>query len=99
MPHLVQIKQYDAQDMLQLLSGFSEQCRHAREIAEKFQLSWRDKGTPNNILIAGMGGSAIGGDLVKAVLNGQSPIPIAVHRNYSLPFSFFNSISNGSHRT
>ena len=85
MPNLAQVKDYDSEDMLHLLSAFSEQCRHAREIADTFRSSRRDERMPSNIVIAGMGGSAIGGDLVKAVLNDQSPIPIFVHRNYILP--------------
>jgi len=38
-----------------------------------------------NVLIAGMGGSAIGADLLKAYASSLCPVPIVVHRNYSLP--------------
>jgi len=38
-----------------------------------------------NILIAGMGGSAIGGELVKSLTYHQLPVPLAVCRSYSLP--------------
>lgn len=38
-----------------------------------------------NVLIAGMGGSAIGGDLVATYLASQSKVPIWVHRDYDLP--------------
>lgn len=41
--------------------------------------------TLRNVLIAGMGGSAIGGDLVAAYLASISPVPILVHRDYGLP--------------
>ncbi len=85
MLNLAQIKQHDSEDMLHLLNAFSEQCKRAQEIAENFQFNRHDERMPSNIVIAGMGGSAISGDLVKAVLNDQSPIPIIVHRNYTLP--------------
>jgi glucose/mannose-6-phosphate isomerase len=38
-----------------------------------------------NIVFSGMGGSAIAGDLVKAVLGGSLRIPMAVNRGYELP--------------
>lgn len=37
------------------------------------------------LLIAGMGGSAIGADLLEAYAASHSPIPIVVQRNYTLP--------------
>ena len=37
------------------------------------------------VLIAGMGGSAIGADLLTAYASPLSPVPILVQRNYSLP--------------
>ena len=83
--NLDQIKQHDSEDMLHLLSGFSEQCKRGWEIGETFKLEGYGERIPNNIVIAGMGGSGIGGDLVKAVLGGQSPCPIIVHRGYTLP--------------
>ena len=38
-----------------------------------------------NIIICGMGGSAIGGDFVKTVLKDDLKIPIIVNRDYDLP--------------
>jgi glucose/mannose-6-phosphate isomerase len=40
---------------------------------------------PKNIIIAGMGGSAIGGDLLKDWLRNELQVPIEVCRNYHLP--------------
>ena len=39
----------------------------------------------NNIIVCGMGGSAIGGDFVKTVLKSGLKIPIFVNRDYDLP--------------
>ena len=83
--NLAQIKQYDSEDMLHLLSSFSEQCKRGWEIGETLELEDCDERMPSNIVIAGMGGSGIGGDLVKAALGAQSPCPIVVHRGYTLP--------------
>ncbi len=39
----------------------------------------------DRVIIAGMGGSAIGGDLLAAYLANQGKAPICIHRNYELP--------------
>ena len=91
-----QIKQHDSEDMLELLSSFSDQCKHGWEIGEALKLEGYDKQIPNNIVIAGMGGSGIGGDLVKAVVGGQVPCPIIVHRGVHP--SCVCDISNAFHR-
>lgn len=83
--NLAQIKQYDSENMLGLLSSFSEQCKCGWEIGETLELEGCDEQIPNSVVIAGMGGSAIGGDFVKAVLGGQFPCPVIVHRGYTLP--------------
>ena len=82
---LAQIKQHDHEDMLHLLSSFSDQCKRGWEIGEAIKLDRDDGRIPNNIVIAGMGGSGISGDLVKAVVGAQFPCPIIVHRGYTLP--------------
>ena len=43
------------------------------------------KGTLSRILISGMGGSAIGADLVTAFAASTCAIPVSVHRDYGLP--------------
>ena len=72
-------------DMLYLLSSFAEQCKRGWEIGEAIKLEGCDECIPNNTVIAGMGGSGIGGALVKAVVGSQFPCPIIVHRGYTLP--------------
>ncbi len=42
-------------------------------------------GMLENVLIAGMGGSAIGGDLLASYVADLCPIPVFVHRGYDLP--------------
>ena len=85
MPDLNQIHKYDTQNMLHLLNAFPEQCAQARRIAQDFRFTRRDSRPHTNVVIAGMGGSAIGGDLARAVLSRESAVPIIVNRNYTIP--------------
>ncbi|MEE8219797.1 MAG: bifunctional phosphoglucose/phosphomannose isomerase [bacterium] len=39
----------------------------------------------SHLVVAGMGGSAIGGDLLGDLAAGTSPVPIVTHRGFSLP--------------
>jgi glucose/mannose-6-phosphate isomerase len=45
----------------------------------------RDLGRPRALVVAGMGGSGISGDVLTAVAGPSTPIPIVVHRGYGLP--------------
>ncbi|MCD6505075.1 bifunctional phosphoglucose/phosphomannose isomerase [Candidatus Poribacteria bacterium] len=78
------IAQYDTENMLELLVGFPNQCREAYRIGLSVDLpkSYR---YAQNIVISGMGGSAIGGDLIRCVLNRYTVVPIIVNRHYSIP--------------
>ena len=54
----------------------------AAELAESIKI---DFPKPESIIVAGMGGSAIGGDLLKDWARNQINIPIEVSREYELP--------------
>ncbi|MDX2129589.1 MAG: bifunctional phosphoglucose/phosphomannose isomerase [Chloroherpetonaceae bacterium] len=43
------------------------------------------KSSVTAVVISGLGGSAIGGDLVRTYLGGEVTVPILVNRNYTLP--------------
>lgn len=75
---------FDVSDMYDVISSFPNQIEEAVEIAEEFDLQ-SDIDNISNILFVGMGGSAIGGDLVKSVMEAESSIPVSVVRNYLLP--------------
>ncbi len=66
--------------MLGVLENFPQQCRNALSLAKGITVS----NEISYICILGMGGSAIGGDLLKAYMN-ESAIPVIVNRNYNLP--------------
>lgn len=60
------------------------QCRQAWEIAAKWSPPLLPA-PPRAIVIAGMGGSAIGGDLLKSLAERWAAIPVVIHRDYGLP--------------
>jgi glucose/mannose-6-phosphate isomerase len=71
---------FDDHDMMKVLEDFPRQCKTAMELPKGMFVS----GEIRNVVIVGMGGSGISGDLVKALLH-DSKIPIHVVRDYSLP--------------
>ncbi|MBN2043840.1 MAG: bifunctional phosphoglucose/phosphomannose isomerase [Anaerolineales bacterium] len=77
------IKELDSENMLQHINNLPDQLAGAWEIGLKLPLP--DFKEFHHVVIAGMGGSAIGGDLVKAYAQQFSHIPITVLRDYDLP--------------
>ncbi len=83
------IARIDKANFRQMLLDFPEQCRQAKEIGETASLPSGYRKI-SNILITGLGGSAVGGDILRAYLSDQAGIPIVVNRDYSIP-GFVNS--------
>ena len=77
-------RQYDQSGMLVHLHGLPQQCRQAWEKASKFALPTDFKDI-NKIVICGMGGSAIGGDLLRSLTSELNKPLVFVHRGYDLP--------------
>jgi glucose/mannose-6-phosphate isomerase len=77
-------RQFDKLGMLEHLHGFPEQCQRAWEKVLKFELP-REYTKISSVVIAGMGGSAIGGDIVRRLALAESKVPVFVHRDYGLP--------------
>jgi len=76
------ISEIDRSNMLAFCVDAAKHYREAARIAEKISLRQAD---PENIIVAGMGGSAIGGELLKDGARDKAQIPIEVSRAYSLP--------------
>src|SRR3990167_3847886 len=70
----------DNSNMLKVLEEFPHQCRTALELTKGMSVS----GKVDKIVVAGMGGSAVGGDLLKSYMR-DSKIPVFVVKDYSLP--------------
>jgi len=78
------IGKLDKSNMRRLLLDFPQQYLRAGDLAVKFDLPCMS-GSAKNIVISGMGGSAIGGDLLRSLFSQICPVPIIVNRNYSVP--------------
>lgn len=74
----------DQADMLARIRELPVQCERAWEAVSAFDLPG-EYADPDGVIVLGMGGSAIGGDLVGALAAGESPAPAAVCRRYTLP--------------
>ncbi|MBU4562720.1 bifunctional phosphoglucose/phosphomannose isomerase, partial [bacterium] len=90
----------DKDNMIELLEEFPQKMRDALRLGEEFSIptnfsptsasssfSAPDSTTRNfkNIVVLGMGGSAIGGDLLSNYLADELSIPIVVIRGYDIP--------------
>jgi glucose/mannose-6-phosphate isomerase len=76
-------RQLDSQDMSGAIHGLPHQLQVAWDLGNKLPLP-ELKGI-ERVLITGMGGSAIGADLLVAYTTPHCPVPIFVHRDYGLP--------------
>ncbi len=77
------IKELDSENMIQHIKDLPDQLAGAWKLGLSLPISeFKDI---RHVVIAGMGGSAIGGDLVQAYANLYSKMPITVLRDYDLP--------------
>jgi glucose/mannose-6-phosphate isomerase len=74
----------DPDDMLRRVAELPTQCRHAWDAVMEMELP-EEMGPIRNVMILGIGGSAIGGDLLRTLVEPECPVPIAVNRDYTLP--------------
>src|SRR3990170_3474377 len=74
----------DAGGMAKAVRELPEQCREAWNEARRLELppSYREI---ERIVILGMGGSAIAGDVFRLLLARECPVPVLNHRHYDLP--------------
>jgi glucose/mannose-6-phosphate isomerase len=76
-------KQLDTQNMLGEIDNLPRQLQSAWELGQQPPLP--DADGINRIVISGMGGSAIGADLLSAYITPVCKLPVIVHRDYTLP--------------
>ncbi|MEJ2281707.1 MAG: bifunctional phosphoglucose/phosphomannose isomerase [Candidatus Bathyarchaeota archaeon] len=79
----INIEKVDKSRMLDDLTKTADYCRDAIKLAKKVNLDL--KFSPKNIVIIGMGGSAIGGEILHDWLRDNLPLSIEVCRDYILP--------------
>jgi len=89
----------DKANMIELLEEFPQKMRDALRLGEEFSIPTNFLPAPDsssvsvpaltrnfkNIVVLGMGGSAIGGNLLSDYLAGELSIPIVVIRGYDIP--------------
>ncbi|MBX3119805.1 MAG: bifunctional phosphoglucose/phosphomannose isomerase [Fimbriimonadaceae bacterium] len=95
MAHILDDRDYllrnDPKGMYRLTCEFPDQCRKALDIAQKTTLQPL-KFDPSFVVLSGLGGSAIGGDFLSAIIEDQGSVPFQVNRDYSLP----NCVDSGT---
>lgn len=79
-----EIERIDKQGMYGLIYDFPRQLVEGTHLGHIVDLNLENF-APENIILAGMGGSAIGGDLIRSYLVYELKIPFLVCRNYNLP--------------
>lgn len=71
--------------MYQLVKDFPQQMRHAIELGENISIKTTFSVPIQNIVVSGMGGSGIGGDLLSELMEVEIKVPIICNKGYTLP--------------
>lgn len=82
--NLEQIRRIDAENMLGHIDALPDQLAGAWAHGQSLDLP-AGMADVRQVVISGMGGSAISGDLLAALIAGSSPVPVTVQRGYGLP--------------
>jgi glucose/mannose-6-phosphate isomerase len=76
----------DGSDMLRAVATSAAQIRASHTAVRESAVNRLDPDErPRAVVVTGMGGSGISGDVLAAVTGLGCPIPVAVHRGYGLP--------------
>lgn len=79
---LEEVRRIDKSNMLSICTDAPRHFEEALKLARTCPISYPQ---PLNIIVAGMGGSAIGGELLRGWTADKVDIPIEICREYSLP--------------
>ena len=77
-------ERFDPENMFGSIWDFPENLTEALELGEKISLNHAYRHI-QNVVVAGMGGSAIGGDVISVLEKDNLDVPFVVCRGYSLP--------------
>jgi len=77
------IQTYDTEDYRQFLTGLPQQIENGYNTIVSENI--KPKKNLTSIVISGMGGSAIGGELVQSLYSSKLSIPLIIVRDYTLP--------------
>jgi len=79
------IRSFDPENMYNYIFDFPEQLARAHNIGISWKIDPKLFLDIKNIVLIGMGGSAIGGDLARSYLNYKLEVPFHICRHYKLP--------------
>ena len=79
------VRKADPSNMYNRIFDLPEQMADALTLAQRWQIDADDFSGIKNIVVVGMGGSAIGGDLTRTYLSSKLLVPFEVCRHYVLP--------------
>ena len=77
------IERVDREGMLDVIEKFPEQVGEGIKLGKNASLPFDFD--IDNVIISGMGGSAIGGEMIASLFKKESEVPIIVNRGYELP--------------
>ncbi|MGQ9533194.1 MAG: bifunctional phosphoglucose/phosphomannose isomerase [Desulfotomaculales bacterium] len=77
------MRERDSMDMLGALYSLPEQCARAWELGRAAALPRVYR--VDDVMVTGLGGSAIGGDLLRTYAAAVASVPVVVNRDYVLP--------------
>ena len=77
------VRSLDRSMMLKMIMDFPEQIQEAAQIGK--DCNFKIDNNFNKIVFTGLGGSAIGADLLRSYLAHELKVPVIVNRDYTLP--------------
>ncbi|MFP4497081.1 MAG: bifunctional phosphoglucose/phosphomannose isomerase [Vulcanimicrobiota bacterium] len=75
-------KEFDPEGLLEIAFNLHLQIEKVLDLSQNWEIP---EFQPQNIILLGMGGSAIGGDLLSAFMADQVKVPMVVCRDYKIP--------------
>ncbi len=81
--NLESLSAIDPSGMMHRIESFPEQFKEAADMAAGIDITLRSRA--RSVVVAGMGGSAIGAEVIRTAMAGALRVPLLVHRDYELP--------------
>lgn len=76
----------DPEAMLRAVASSGAQVRQAGTLSAEAGLErLAEEGRPRSVVVLGMGGSGVAGDVLSAAVGPSCPVPVLTHRGYDLP--------------
>lgn len=79
----------DTLDMFAAIAGLPEQVAEAADVARRVDGVFPSNEEIENVVVLGMGGSGLAGDIVREIAGPFMPVPVVVHKGYGIP-NFIN---------